>query len=283
MNKGLFILITLTAGFCACSKDDSRQEDYAPVRKISIEVIENPMAMDGDRATAATRGSVITTSTLTAFSMNYGEDVFSISKNGDTWTPNPVNWPDVDNDTPITFRAYNGGTYIYSGDYVSFTVEESASSQKDLLVATNTVSYNDANGKVSLEFDHACAAVDFQLKITNTLKNNLGSNLTINSVVLENVKNTGKYYYSTGWDDVSGEVSYTLTDGSFSLGTDLQSLYCGTLFMIPQTLGEDAGLRIQYTVGGNLKETFIFMSGRTWEAGNQYTENIKLGTGQISL
>jgi len=282
MNKGLFILITLTACFCACSKDDSQQEDPAPVRKISIEVVENPMVMDGDRATSSTRGSAITTSTLTAFSMNYGEDVFSISKNGDTWTPNPVNWPDVDNDTPITFRAYNGGTYIYSGDYVSFTVEESASSQKDLLVATNTVSYSASKGKVSLEFDHACAAVDFQLRISNTLSSSLGSELNINSVVLENVMNKGKYYYSTGWDDVEGSASYTLTDGSFYLGTALQSLYCGTLFMIPQTLADGAGLRIQYTVSGNTKETFISMSGQTWEAGIQYTSNIKLGTGQIN-
>lgn len=294
MNKGLFILITLTACFCACSKDDSQQEDPAPVRKISIEVVENPMVMDGDRATSSTRGSAITTSTLTAFSMNYGEDVFSVSKSGDTWITDPPYWPEDDYEKKIVFYAYKAGSkdiFYDDNQYISFEVDELVSAQIDLLVATDTVSYNDAQGTVSLTFDHACAAVDFQLCISNTLWTNLGrNNLTINSVVLTNVMNKGKYYYSTGWDDVKGSASYTLTtSSSFGLGTELYPLNnndlnnIGSLFMIPQTLGAETGLRIQYTVGGIQKQTFISMSGHTWEPGVQYTEKIKLGTGQINL
>jgi hypothetical protein len=285
MNKKLFILIALTAGLCSCSKDDSQlQEETAPVRKISIEVIENPLvANEGSGSAASTRGSVIYTSSLSAFSMNYQTTQYNIIKSGNAWKPSPIDWPTsvVDNSTSITFRAYNGGTYIYPDDYISFTLEESAGNQIDLLVATNTVSYNDAHGKVSLTFDHACAAVDFQIRISNTLWNALGTYLTINSIKLINVKNHGKYHYSAGWSETSGSASYTLTNSGFPLGTELHTLDCGTLFMIPQTLeGESVGLSIDYTINNNKKNTIVYLGGK-WEAGIRYTAKVKLGTDNI--
>lgn len=286
MNKRFFILIALAAGFCACSNDDDKllQEEPAPVRKITIEVIENPMVIDDTKGSlSATRGSVISTSSLTAFSMNYHATKYVLSKNNNVWTPDPIEWPDeVADDTPIPFHAYNGGEYQYPGDYISFTIDENADKQKDLLVATDNVSYNYAQGKVTLAFDHACAAVDFQLCISNTLRTALGTDLSINSVTLVNVKNHGNYYYSTGWSDISGSTYYTLTTSSFSLGTSLQTLGCGTLFLIPQTFGADTGLRINYTVSDNQKETFVSMAGYELKAGNQYTANIKLGTAHIN-
>ncbi len=290
MNKRFFILIALAAGFCACSNDDDKllQEEPAPERKISIEVIENPMVSDGTKGSvASTRGSVISASTLSSFNMNYLSDVYTVSKSGDTWKTEPKTWPDVNNNLRITFYAYSAGTF-YSGDnHLSFTVDELVTSQKDLLVATDNVSYNDAQGKVSLAFDHACAAVDFQMCISNTLKTSLGTdNLSINSVRLEKINNAGKYYYSTGWSEVSGSANYTLTTSVFSLGTSLQTLGCGTLFLIPQTFGADTGLRINYTVSGtgsgSQKETFVSMAGYQLKAGNQYTANIKLGTAHIN-
>ena len=287
MNKRFFILIALAAGFCGCSNDDDKQlqEEPAPVRKISIEVIENPLvANEGSGSAASTRGSVIYTSSLSAFSMNYQTTQYNIKydiiKNNNGWTPNPIDWP-VNDGTPITFRAYNGGTYIYQSDYLSFTLEESASNQIDLLVATKTVSYDDAKGKVSLTFDHACAAVDFQIRISNTLRNALETDLAINSIKLINVKNHGRYNYSTGWSDLSGSASYTLlTSSDFSLGTELHTLDCGTLFMIPQTLGDGVGLSIDYTINKNKKNTIVYLGGK-WEAGIRYTAKVKLGTDNI--
>ena len=286
MNKRFFILIALAAGFCACSNDDDKllQEEPAPVRKISIEVIENPMVIDGTKGSlSATRGSVISASSLNSFKMNYESAEYSVSKSGDTWNTTPDSWPyGVDYDVPITFYAYNGGEYQYPGDYISFTIDENADKQKDLLVATDNVSYNYAQGKVTLAFDHACAAVDFQMCISKTLKTSLGTDLSINSVILEKIKNAGKYYYSTGWSAIGGSADYTLTTSGFSLGTELYSLDCGTLFLIPQTFGADTGLRINYTVSGNQKETFVSMAGYELEAGKQYTANIKLGTAHIN-
>lgn len=285
MNKRFFILIALAAGFCACSNDDDKllQEEPAPVRKISIEVIENPMVSDGTKGSvASTRGSVISASTLSSFKMNYLSDVYTVTKSGDTWNTTPNTWPDVNNNLRITFYAYNAGTFFSGDNYLSFTVDELVTSQKDMLVATDYVSYNDAQGKVSLAFDHACAAVDFQLCISNTLRTALGTDLSINSVTLVNIKNTGNYYYSTGWSGLDGSAYYTLTNSVFSLGTSLQTLGCGTLFLIPQTFGADSGLRINYTVSGNQKETFVSMAGYKLEAGKQYTANIKLGTAHIN-
>lgn len=272
MNKRFFILIALAAGFCACSNDDDKllQEEPAPVRKITIEV------------NVATRGSVINTSSLNAFSMNYHATKYVLSKQNDAWTPNPISWPiEVENDTPIPFHAYNGGEYQYPGDYISFTIDENADKHKDLLVASKTVSYSANNGKVSLTFDHACAAVDIQICISSALRDELGTDLTVDGVTLVNVKNEGNYYFSTGWSDISGSAYYTLTTSGFSLGTELHSLDCGTLFLIPQTFGEGTGLRINYTVSGNKKDTFISMAGYKLEAGNQYTANIRLGKKDI--
>ena len=283
MNKRLFILIALTAGFCACSNDDDKQlqEDPAPVRKISIEVTENPMVSNDTKGSVATtRGSVITTSTLTEFKMNYESDEYTVKKSNGTWNT-VAPWPDVNNDVSIIFYAYNAGTFYSGGKYLSFTVDELVTTQKDLLVATDTVSYNDAHGKVSLTFDHACAAVDFQIRISNTLRNALGTDLAINSIKLINVKNHGRYNYSTGWSDLSGSASYTLTSSDFSLGTELQTLNCGTLFMIPQTLGDGVGLSIDYTINTIKYNTIVNLEGE-WEAGIQYTAKVKLGTNNIN-
>jgi hypothetical protein len=284
LNDETYHVININFNSCACSNDDNDtqlQAAPAPVRKISIEVIEDTMDTKG---IVDTRGSVINTSSLTAFSMNYHATKYVLSKNNNVWTPDPIEWPyEVADDTPIPFHAYNGGEYQYPGDYISFTIDENADKHKDLLVATDTVSYSANNGKVSLAFDHACAAVDLQICITTTLRNALGTDLTIDGVTLVNVKNHGNYYYSTGWSDISGSTYYTLTTSSFSLGTELQTFNCGTLFLIPQTFGEGTGLSIDYTVNGNQKNTFVSMKGYQLEAGNRYTPNIRLGTSYIKL
>ena len=290
MNKGYFILIALTAGFYACSKDDNPvpeddkpiKEEPAPVRKISVMVDETPM-VDGNKAAIATRGSIISTSTLSSFKMNYQSDVYTVSKteSGSTWNTEPDPWPTGDDDERLVFHAYNAGEYQYPGDYLSFIVDENAGKQKDLLVATDTVSYNTNNGKVSLVFDHACAAVDFQIYLSNTLRNKLGEDLCINSVTLENVQDTGKYSYSEGWRDLRGSASYTLTSGDFLVGTSIHTFDCGTLFMIPQTLCDTAGLNIQYTLNETTKNVFVTMNGTIWKAGTHHTAKFKLGTQQI--
>jgi hypothetical protein len=162
-------------------------------------------------------------------------------------------------------------------------MDENASTQHDLLVATNTVSHNSHQGKVPLTFDHACAAVAFNVKITSTLKSGkLGnSSLTVNSIVLRNVQNRGRYNFGTSsWSGLDGSAYYTLTSGNMSVDTDFVPLSSNYLFVIPQSRDAngttDTYLEINYTLSGSKQATIPLAVN--WEAGYKYTIDIKLGT-----
>lgn len=264
-------------GLMACSSDDKN------------DVKEEPRLMIVD-VQGITRGDApTTTATLSSFSMNYLQgNKYDFTKAGETWSNNP--WPDVGTQK-IDFYAYTGGTFNYnSGNpYVSFTVEETVANQHDLLVAEHKqISYNDAGGHVSLLFDHACAAVLFTVQITNTLRTQLGGDLTVKSIVLKKVIKTGDYYYNTGaWtiNDVNENYAeYTVTNGAITVTTTPQEVAQGYLYMIPQTRAASGTsgtyLEINYTTGNVAKKATIPLA-IDWKAGESYPINIKLGTTTI--
>ena len=186
--------------------------------------------------------------------------------------------------TIILLSPSSNGTYNDNSGtpYISFIMDENASAQHDLLVATNTVSFNDHQGKVPLTFDHACAALAFNVQITKTLKTTLGTTLTVNSIVLHNVSNTGKYYFgeTPAWGDVSGSAYYTLTSGNITVDTEAQALSSNYLFVIPQSSEANGTtgtyLEINYTLSGSKQATIPLAVD--WVAGSKYTIDIKLGT-----
>lgn len=263
-------------GLMACSSDDKNDLKEEP----------RPMIVDVLGTTRA--GDPTTTATLSSFSMNYLQsNKYDFTKEGETWNTNT--WPGVENDQKIDFYAYTGGTFNYnSGNpYVSFTVQETVASQHDLLVAEHKqISYNDAGGHVSLLFDHACAAVRFTVQITNTLRTNLGADLTVKSIVLMNVNSEGKYHYSSkSWTDQSGSRPYTLTNAAITVTTTPQPLSSSYLYMVPQTRAangtEGTYLDVTYTKGAEDKHATIPLA-IDWKAGESYPVNIKLGTTLIN-
>ena len=290
-NKKILTTLFLTAGLLtACSSDDEQKQE-PPVRHISVEVNQRPMTSDdpaGARSTD-TRSAITTTETFSAFSMrgiyNSLTSEYSVSKSNDTWTVTPKTWPGgSDNDDPTPFYAFSQGEFQWNNGnpYISFSIAENASTQHDLLVAKNNVAYSDHSGKVPLTFDHACAALAFNVQITNTLKTNKLSNgtLTVNSIVLRNVSNSGKYYFGTStWGDVSGSAYYTLTSG-ITVDTEAQALSSNYLFVIPQTRAVNGTtgtyLEINYTLSGSKQATIPLAVD--WVAGSKYTIDIKLGT-----
>jgi hypothetical protein len=296
MNKKLiFYTVALTAGLLtACSSDDEQKQE-PPVRHISVEVNQRPMTSDdpaGARSTD-TRSAITTTETFSAFSMrgiyNSLTSEYSVSKSNDTWTVTPKTWPGgSENNNTTPFYAFSQGEFQWNNGnpYISFSIAENASTQHDLLVAKNNVAYSDHDGKVPLTFDHACAALAFNVQITNTLKTNTLSNgtLTVNSIVLRNVSNSGKYYFGTStWGDVSGSAYYTLTSGNITVDTEAQALSSNYLFVIPQTRAVNGTtgtyLEINYTLSGSKQATIPLAVD--WVAGSKYTIDIKLGTGLI--
>lgn len=290
--KKIFFFTFLTAAFlAACSSDDQDEPKQEP-RLITVEVTENPLLdANGAPKQLPTRTEAATTSeSLSAFSMNYEGDKFSFKKTG-SW--NTIDWPvSVGNDTKIDFYAYNAGNFLWnSGNpYLSFTMDATASNQTDLLVATHkAISFNDAKGKVSLDFDHACAAVKFNIFKTAGVGD---KSVIVKSVVLAGVKNKGDYYYDkegTKWQFLPGSASntydgyssasYLLTDGDITLSTDKQALPCDYLFLIPQSK-EGLTLTVNYTVNGDASEYTFNLTG-TWEAGTEYIVNISMGTSII--
>lgn len=319
MKHTTFFYLVATAfvlvGATACSSGDDGDEQANPTptnpteRKLVIGASANPW-LDENGNARETRGAVITTETLEKFTMLWVDNEYAVEKKNGSWIPTPKNnqggaWPAVSNDTPISFYAHNAPTdlqdntthpYYFSGDdhYISFSIEEASANQSDLLLSRVTnVTYSGTGGVIWFTFDHACAAVEFNIQITKKLKTEKNiESLTVNSVALKNIANTGDCYYSTGsgnqWKNVGdlsdpgdqqGYTNYTLTTGALTVTTTPQSLPCNTMFVIPQTLREDAGVKINYTLSGSAeKDTIISLAGTEWEAGHLYPINIVLGT-----
>lgn len=266
---------------------DISVEEIIPDLPLYVNVSENQMIEQATSAKAKrtkARAPIINTSTLESFYLHGNNYNYKLTKESSRWKADTERWPSNNQNQEITFYAHTAGDF-YS-DYIHFEVEGDAWSQYDLLVATRTTSFNASQGTVNLTFDHACAAVDFNILITNTLKNRLGYNaLIVNKVELSNVAHSGNYYFANGWSDLEGAGSYTLTNGPLTVSTESQPLPCGYVFMIPQTLGDTACLDIKYSLSGSpeVKTAIIPLTGIKWDAAHKYTINIKLGTSTIQL
>lgn len=276
-RKNSFFMFMMAACLVACSSDD--EPIVTPeLRPLTVEISENDIVSTSTPQQAPTRAdAATTTTTLNSFSMNYQDSQYSFNKTNGEWST--ATWPsEVGNDVKIDFYAYNSGNLNWNSNdpYVSFDMGDNAFSQKDLLVAKNTVAYNDNGGKVALTFDHACAAVRFYIR------KSVDQSVTINSVELSGVLSKGDYHYvNSEWQSLSYSNTYTLTNtSSIELTAEKQLLPCGYMFIIPQSK-EGRTLKVSYTVDGNAKEYTFNLSG-TWAAGHSYTININMGTKVIN-
>ena len=316
MKHTTFFYLVATAfvlvGATACSSGDDGDEQANPTptnpteRKLVIGASANPW-LDENGNARETRGAVLTTETLKDFKINFWlnseKNTIDVKRVGDninnSWILTPDNkWPRSAGDgTPISFYAHTAG-HCYkdvSGNYyVAFRGEEASRFQHDLLLSKITnVTYSETKGVIWFTFDHACAAVEFNIQITNKLKKEKNiESLTVNSVALKNIANTGDCYYSTGsgnqWKNVGdlsetgdqeGYTDYTLTTGALTVTTTPQSLPCNTMFVIPQTLGSESKLEIGYTSSAQKDTTAVIsLKDTKWEAGHLYPINIVLGT-----
>ena len=237
MKNILTLALTLTL-LSACSSGHKGQ----PRRLLTVEVSE-PATGRAD--------------SLHIFQMNYENNQFIVEKQDGTW--GSLSWPrDIGDDKKIDFYAYNSGTFHYNegNPYITFTADELLRSQKDLLVATHKgIAYSDADGTVSLHFSHACAMVSVSVK---------GESITVNSVVLCNVKTEGDYYYSEGWKNVRS------VEGRESRVKSLESRVEGQesmFYVIPQSK-DSIQLEVSYTAGGTAKTKTLPLTGE-WQMGKE--------------
>lgn len=312
MKKSIYLLGLLLLAACA-NDDEPTGQQVQNTYPLTIEVTENPLIPDGEEG-SHTRAAITDNSSFATFYLNYqynttysgSEDKQTITKTSGTWSGG--SWPsDVREGNPdvnVTWYAYTDGTFNGTDEnsknpYVSFTVEELATNQKDLLVAKLTdKTWNNCGGNLNFTFDHACSALRFWVKKSTNLND---YTLNISSIVLKNVIKVGKYFFKTGsWELGATSTDYTLYSGSATpLGsTDYIPMDGGTpsyLFLIPQTLTawpptgtlSNTYLEITCTITKVSDSSNVFSGtaympfGLAFEKGHQ--RNVKINIGKNSL
>jgi hypothetical protein len=246
----VFFYVMAAVALAACSNDDNDIIDNGQEQPLPLTITVNETPLHNPNAPAqvpATRTAVTTTSTLTAFTLDYQyyiENELMSGKNSATkdgsgnWSAGT--WPTgADESTTVNWFAHTDGEIPSWANYLSFTVDEQSDHQKDLLVATASGTKNDTGGNLSFTFDHACTALQFYVKKATNLKD---YTLTVTDIKICNIVSDGKYYFSTSaWTPGTFRSKYSLYTGSgMILGTENYILLNPNendfLFMIPQTL-----------------------------------------------
>ena len=290
-KKQMILLLATATLFAACGGSDDEAVTPAPQpqqpRMLTVEVSERPMQTEGGAVQAPRRaGDATTTETLNTFTMCGDNNEWSatLTKTDGKWT---TSWPRVDDSKKWNFYAYNVGNeskFNWNEGYpeVSFTMEKEVANQKDFLVAktAEAKSWSETGGKVSLTFDHACAAVQFFVYKEES------ATYVVKEIKLLNVKKQGNYSFNrNSWNNLSTPTDFpdfTLTTGDITLTSDditldkKKLLPKGWLYVIPQSKDE-MQLRITYTKDGVAKTPKLIGLSGSWEAGYQYTVNIKIG------
>ena len=160
-------------------------------------------------------------------------------------------WPGLDTSEDITVNwyAYTDGEFDLSEDSqnrpsLDFTVEETPSNQKDLLVSQTSDTWTNCNGNLFFAFDHACASLRFYVK---KAKNMSDYSITVSDAWLCNVVKEGEFYFDdNSWilrtaEGVQNHPLYrdkdkttlSLDDTTYQPLDPYEDPY---LFLIPQTL-----------------------------------------------
>ena len=282
MRKQIMLLLATATLFAACGGNDDEAVTPAPQpqqpRMLTVEVSERPMQTESGAKAPRRAGDATTTETLNTFRMctNVSGYIWSeeLTKTAGKWT---TQWPSS-SEEKYNFYAYNVGSkneFVWNGGdpYVSFTMDEKANFQKDFLVAKTAEekSYSETGGKISLTFDHACAAVQFFVYKEES------ATYVVKEIQLQNVYKQGDYHFNNNtWSDLKTPTYFTLTTGDITPTSTKQLLPQEWLYVIPQSK-DGMKLRITYTKDGVAKDPKVIDLSGSWEAGYQYTVNIKIG------
>ena len=175
-----------------------------------------------------------------------------------------------DADQQISPAAYSAS----QSPVIKFSPKSDVTQQADLMVAkTADMAYdNYVSTPVPLQFAHATTAIQFKIG------NDLSYNQQVQKIEIQNVYGEGTYDLATKtWTVGTTKKNYTLTlNPTFSTAQNPGTVMNGgdgTFFMIPQTLPDDAKVKITFA-SGKYWEGKIGGTGKVWAEGTTKTYTI---------
>ena len=175
-----------------------------------------------------------------------------------------------DADQQISPAAYSAS----QNPVIKFSPKSDVKQQADLMVAkTADMAYdNYVSTPVPLQFTHATTAIQFKIG------NDLSYNQQVQKIEIQNVYGEGTYDFATKtWTVGTTKKNYTLTlNPTFSTAQNPGTVMNGgdgTFFMIPQTLPDDAKVKITFA-SGKYWEGKIGGTGKVWAEGTTKTYTI---------
>ena len=148
---------------------------------------------------------------------------------------------------------------------LTYKVSTDVSEQTDIITAVSEVSAK-FRKHIPLTFDHAMTAIKFRSGFSEAI--------TVNSIQITKVKDTGTYTIGKGWSETNGEQSFSI---SFEGGKDVQPGAMITdddagnvLFMIPQTFDANSTSEVILTYNTN-QVIKTSLNGAKWEEGRMLT------------
>lgn len=205
-----------------------------------------------------------------------------------------VKWSTIPNPETGRLKVYayspetlNFTTEIKSGETItghclpslSYTVPENVSAQTDIITAVSEVSAK-FRKNIPMTFDHALTAIKF--------RSGFDEAITINSIKITKVKDSGTYTIGEGWKSQDGNQTFTITfDGGKTVQPGGMITDDGTgdvLFMIPQTFDENSEAEVILTYNTDQTIKTSLKSAR-WEEGRMITytlhKEIQANTSQM--
>ena len=198
-------------------------------------------------------------------------------KSGSTVTWKPASnylWPagkvlDFYARHPLVLDGLTMNSDLTGADY---TVNADNGKQADLMFAVAKGETEPAGGgSTSLAFNHALTAVKFVC----------GANMeagTLKSISLENVCSQGTYAVEgMTWSDVKTPATFSLSVDKSTAGSkedDALTDNTQTFFMIPQTLGTDAKVKVEFEDATGTKTLTAKIGGQKWERGTTVTYRV---------
>ena len=284
INVSLLLLIIISS-FSSCANEMNVFEDNKKIN-FSVSVPEwkstdSSTTMKSSRAMPIAGTSLSTSNTFNLIAdQNDGAGNYStlinsqaVTCTNSVWkTSSDYYWSGTANKT-INFYAYYP-TSIFnliphssagSTPAFSYTIPDNVTNQIDIITATSTNVPGNTVVPTSLTFKHIFAAIQFSVG-----SNGIGSG-TISSISIGNVANSGTYTFGSGWSNVTGSKTFTISQSKTITGTSGEDIYSGTytLMMIPQAIS-NVTITITYSNGSTLTKA---ISG-SWGAGIVYKYNL---------